>query len=1217
MNNGLESRMIDFAEGSTRFTSNFADAYRNLQNLIQSTPGNIKVAFRERGNQSDTEIENEINDLNGRVNRQLRSASSRFNRNNAALAEENPELEDVEGQMNIFDVVDGNELTAEDGVLKNTDNLNRREFLQDLLQYRQAVRTAADQLDRTLQYMESKIHDAEKNNVMGLANAQLLMNEQENSPLSRRNTDRINKFIRDYDYFKNLVGMMRQALPSRLEREGMNYINNGVYEISSEQLEQFNNLIEHGIDEIPVAERTVDTIRLDGIDQLEMQMGARSEELTRNFSKPRLEFEVNGNEVNLAFRASGRTFKYEKPLDLNNIDKNEINAIFRGLTGKYVENSSTAKRDLLNMSFELAEIKGQEINFIPNRLGNEFSNDFQLSNVSDMLFEQLDERRKEQDIINNISIDEDEEKVEEAPEVEAPEVEETAEKAEGVEAHEEVTPENDKKEELSDREKAFWELADLNPDANLLRSWTDSSLSSNVPIEDLNLPEGFEIVDGKVVKDGIEFPIETKSIEEVNAHMEEAPAEEVPAEEVPAEEVEETENEELTEEEPEHVEGEIIDEETPEEREERQRRFGFRVTGARPFTFDGLTVGNTNKDTRTPEIEEHFKNWKRNRSAKRIINTVMVTAGLLTFAATATLPAAIACCGTIGIATFMSKYPDMLKNARMHKLQKLARNLGCKIKTDIDKDSYRMYFVDANGNELSNDQVIALGQDKGIDAKAELDRIAENKTRGRKADGSVKPEADYDYVQKEKGKERITKKFISNINKLFADDNLKVDSYYYDKTGEIIYIPADAEIYGPEIEATPEVLAELEGRADRTVQDRIDSDIELRDKIAQLQEKHNIDVRELLRGNYNEKLLGYSKEAKENRRILELADLREVTFDGNSLIQVFDDLGGVRMKKTSKIGKLLGGLFKRDEVENLHDENEELEERQELNVEPEEVLDGEVIDEDMEPEVDEELTEEAPEVEEAPVVEAPEATPDTTSTDAGTETSASTDAPAEDSINANEILEGLMSGIGGEVQDMLEEDAELSTTSPTADQPVAEAPVAPAPEAPEAPVAPVENAPVEAAPEAAAAKSEDISGVLTPEEINNLLSNMSLPEQNVPEAPVAAEEPVAPVAPAPEAPVAPVAPAAPVAPVEAAPVNTPYVPADKLLSELSEMNSYHQDMLPAFMAQHMDAARVLLPELVRINPEAADAFIDANVGNAELQSIYDAAVANKSNSMGL
>jgi hypothetical protein len=107
------------------------------------------------------------------------------------------------------------------------------------------------------------------------------------------------------------------------------------------------------------------------------------------------------------------------------------------------------------------------------------------------------------------------------------------------------------------------------------------------------------------------------------------------------------------------------------------------------------------------------------------------------------------------------------------------------------------------------------------------------------------------------------------------------------------------------------------------------------------------------------------------------------------------------------------------------------------------------------------------------------------------------------------------------------------------------------------------------------------------------------------------EEPVAPVAPAPEAPVA------PVAPVEAAPVNTPYVPADKLLSELSEMNSYHQDMLPAFMAQHMDAARVLLPELVKLNPEAADAFIDANIGNAELQSIYDAAVANKSNSMGL
>ena len=133
MNNGLESRMIDFAEGSTRFTSDFAEAYRNLQNLIQSTPGNIKVAFRERGNQSDTEIENEINERSASINRQLRSASSRFNRANAARAEENPELADVEGQMNIFDVVDANELTADDGVLKNTDNLNQREFLQNLL----------------------------------------------------------------------------------------------------------------------------------------------------------------------------------------------------------------------------------------------------------------------------------------------------------------------------------------------------------------------------------------------------------------------------------------------------------------------------------------------------------------------------------------------------------------------------------------------------------------------------------------------------------------------------------------------------------------------------------------------------------------------------------------------------------------------------------------------------------------------------------------------------------------------------------------------------------------------------------------------------------------------------------------------------------------------------------------------------------------------------
>ena len=1208
MDNGLESRMIDFAEGASRFTSDFAEAYKKLQNITQSAPGNIRVAFRERENLSDRQVEARINQLNRAIDRQLENASRDYNEQQAARAEENPELADVDGQMNIYDMMDGSTLTAESGVLERTDNMNKREFFENLLAYRKAVREATDELDRVIQKMEAKFKEAERYDLLKIANFQLEMNEKKDSVLARRNTDRINRFIRDYNYYQGLIGEMRKVIPSRFETEGINYINSGVYNISAQQLEDFYDLIDNGINRVDAKDRNVDTIRFDGIDQLQMQMESRSEELSRDFSKPRLEYEINGDELRINFRASGRNFKYDKPLNLNEVTLADVKAVFQGLKQKYVENASLTMSDLSQMPFELGEIKGQGLDIIPNRLGTEFDNDYNVSNVAEMMFEQVENKRKENDIINNISLED--------------EVEETVEK-----------------EEISDREKAFNELVELNPNANLLRSWTDNSLTSEVPIENLVLPEGFEIVDGKVVKDGIEFPIVSAPTEEVEAPEVEEPTEEVEAPEVEEpeveaeEEIEAPEVEEPAEEVVEEPEVEI-EEETPEQREERQRRFGFKVTGARPFSFNGLTVGNTNKDTRSKELEPHYKDWLRNRNGKRLINTIMVGSALLTFASTAALPAFIALGGTIAVATLFSKYPEMLKNARMHKLQKLAKSVGCKVATNIDKDSYEMYFADENGNKLTDAQVLERAEDPEA-FQAELDRIAENKTRGLDSNGNRKPEADLDKVNQDRATEKATAKYIKNINKAIKGLGIKVNEESFNPDGDLTFVVDN-----------PELAPDL----DKAIKQA--DDPEVQKQLAEARDLFNDEKQEIIQGNYDEKLFGFSKEAKENNRILKLSNLKEVTMDpanaekSVNLIGIFDDLGGVRLKKSSKIGKALGGLFSKlgekvsqiTQVENLNDEeNPELEDEVErlveapkqdaIDVEPEEIQD--VVDEAVNNETPEQAAEEIAEAVQEAMPEANAEEVAEAVTEAVTE-----DAPANEDINIDDVMNSIISETAQEVQETLQEQPEVSTVAPTEEQPEVVAPVVETPVV-EAPVAETPVAPVEAAPEAATVEAPvqpaNIGGVLTEEEINSLLSNMDLgtPEAQVaPEEPVAApavETPVAPVVETPVVPEQPVAPVAPVAPeqVAAPQVEAPvqpaaYVSSDQLLSQLNDKLDYEPQNVQAFLAEHLDAARVLLPALASKNKELADQFIDANVAqHPELQEIYNQAIANTSGTLSL
>ena len=90
---------------------------------------------------------------------------------------------------------------------------------------------------------------------------------------------------------------------------------------------------------------------------------------------------------------------------------------------------------------------------------------------------------------------------------------------------------------------------------------------------------------------------------------------------------------------------------------------------------------------------------------------------------------------------------------------------------------------------------------------------------------------------------------------------------------------------------------------------------------------------------------------------------------------------------------------------------------------------------------------------------------------------------------------------------------------------------------------------------------------------------------------------------------------APVAPTSVAP--QAFASPEQLLGELSDKVDYEPQSVVAYMNEHKDAARFLLPALVNKNKDLADQFIDANIDNAELQEIYNQAISAGSNTMSL
>ena len=233
----------------------------------------------------------------------------------------------------------------------------------------------------------------------------------------------------------------------------------------------------------------------------------------------------------------------------------------------------------------------------------------------------------------------------------------------------------------------------------------------------------------------------------------------------------------------------------------------------------------------------------------------MVAAGLGTFGLFATVPTLIGAAGAIGVATAMNRYPEMVKNSRMRKLKKLAESVGCKLGYDIDDTHYGLFFIDENGNILNNEQVIALGQENGIDVQAELDKIAGNDTRG----------VDF----KQQYIDEKSKTLLDNCDEVLRESGLKVDRYYYKKTGQIYWIDQKEEILSDDVEFTEEVAAQLQEKH-AAVTDR---------ELVSVPENYASDIQEQLKAikeeDYNLKLLFNKK----NTELLKRERLNQVNFD--------------------------------------------------------------------------------------------------------------------------------------------------------------------------------------------------------------------------------------------------------------------------------------------------------------------------------------------------
>lgn len=613
---------------------------------------------------------------------------------------------------------------------------------------------------------------------------------------------------------------------------------------------------------------------------------------------------------------------------------------------------------------------------------------------------------------------------------------------------------------------------------------------------------------------------------------------------------------------------------------------GYRVVSSRPYSFNNKTkVGNDNDKTRTSAVDPFYKEFLNQKLIKKIITPIIAGAGLFTFGLFGSVPTLIGAAGAIGVAAALNASPEAIKNARIHKLNKLAKSLGCKLGYDIDENHYGMYFVDENGKILSDKEVKELAEEAGIDAQAQLDKIANNATRGLDASGRKINEREFanKYIVSN------SKPFIENLNALLEPLDLKVDTYYFAKTGgKIAYVDIDEELLPDDVRMTEEIQREVESK--HKIAEGLDPSEE-----AQIKDE----IKDIVEANYDTKLLFNKK----NTELRKNEKLREVNFD--NLIETFDDLGGIRLVSPKKQSRLAAWFKKKfgknndfEEMVEVESDEYDFEPEEEVEVDMTEEAPGEVLTEEVpEPEeVEAEMAEEAPAQE--PIVnedveyEEPEVdTSVAPQGDAGSEAStASTTGTDDIDINdvLNNIIAGTTEGLASDVQDIMGEE----------NAPVEEAPAQPAPEQ----AAPVEETPAQAEPAQAApveeapaqAESEQIPGMLTPEEIEALLGNMV---PNTPVAPanaeVTAEQPVQPVA-------------------------STYVTPEQLQSELAEKIDYEPQNVQAYMSQHMDAAGYLLPTLVSRNKDLAAQFIDSNIAaHPELQSIYDQALAANSNTMSL
>ena len=306
MNKILNSEMIEFTGGASKFTPAFIESYKKLQELSKN--GNMKVGYRNYQNVSDDAIRTAIDEENAYINGQLQQASDDFEMSRAQQAESNPELADVDGQMNIMQFVDGADLTPESGFLDDNSHVSRREWLEDLLEYRQAVRSVVNEMDTILRHMEVNFKDT----VVNRANGVLKDNAGGEDMTTRLENNRIRVFLNEYDYFKNLVDSFRNVIPSKFGMDGMNYVDNGQYDVTPEQLDDLIQLADN----------------YNGLDQLQMEMEYNTENLEKDFSKPRIEFEVVDNNVEAKIYMNGRKFKLDEKLDLNTVSLAEAKKTF-------------------------------------------------------------------------------------------------------------------------------------------------------------------------------------------------------------------------------------------------------------------------------------------------------------------------------------------------------------------------------------------------------------------------------------------------------------------------------------------------------------------------------------------------------------------------------------------------------------------------------------------------------------------------------------------------------------------------------------------------------------------------------------------------------------------------------------------------------------------------------------------------------------------------